>query len=113
MKTLVKTLHLNKGRESSLLRRHPWVFSGAIERMSGNADSGDTVRVVDAKGKLLGLAAYSPSSQIRARMWTFGDNEGPIDSAFLYGRLQRAVARRQALFNDPQRTGCRLHISLQ
>jgi 23S rRNA (cytosine1962-C5)-methyltransferase len=108
MKTLVKTLHLNKGRESSLLRRHPWVFSGAIERMSGNADSGDTVRVVDAKGKLLGLAAYSPSSQIRARMWTFGDDEGSIDSAFLYGRLQRAVARRQALFKDPQRTGCRL-----
>ena len=104
---LMKTLHLNKGRESSLLRRHPWVFSGAIERLSGNPGSGETVRVVDAGGKLLGLAAYSPSSQIRARMWTFG-TEQTIDSGFFHARLQMAVARRQAMLSDPQRTGCRL-----
>lgn len=101
------TLHLNKGRESSLLRRHPWVFSGAIARVTGSPDPGETIRVVDAGGHFLGLAAYSPQSQIRARMWSFTSSD-TIDSGFLRARLQRAIARRSGLLNDPQRTACRL-----
>lgn len=101
------TLHLNKGRESSLLRRHPWIFSGAIARVSGSPAPGDTVRVLDAGGRMLGLAAYSPQSQIRARVWSFAADQN-IDSAFLRARLQRAIARRAGLLNDPQRTACRL-----
>lgn len=103
----MKTLQLNKGRESSLLRRHPWIFSGAIDKVSGSPAPGETVRVCDATGKLLGLAGYSPSSQIRARMWSF-DGREPIDAAFFERRLRAAIARRQAMLENPQRTGCRL-----
>lgn len=101
------TIHLNKDRAASLLRRHPWVFSGAIARVSGQPAPGDTVRIVDAAGTPLALAGYSPSSQIRARVWSFGTDES-IDADFLARRLEAAVARRRALLDDRERTGCRL-----
>jgi len=91
----MSVLVLKKGREKSLKRRHPWIFSGAIEKVSGKPESGDTVGVKDSNGKLIAKAAYSPSSQIRARVWTFGDEE--IDAAFFRDRLARAMALREAL----------------
>ena len=62
-------LVLKPGREKSLLRRHPWVFSGAIGRVAGKPEAGSTVPVRSADGAFLAWAAYSPSSQIRARAW--------------------------------------------
>ena len=82
-------LVLAKGREKSLLRRHPWVFSGAVARLEGKAGLGETVDIVDHQGKWLARGAYSPSSQIRARVWTFDKNE-TIDIAFFTRRLQQA-----------------------
>lgn len=73
---------LAKGREKSLLRRHPWVFSGAVARMEGKANLGETIDIVDHQGKWLARGAYSPASQIRARVWTFDPSES-IDIAFL------------------------------
>ena len=99
MSTAVQThskVWLKRGREKSLLRKHPWVFSGAVERMQGEAGSGDTVEIVDAAGAFLAWAAYSPSSQIRARVWSF-DREETIGAAFLRGRLQRAIESRRDL----------------
>lgn len=75
-------LVLAKGREKSLLRRHPWVFSGAVARMEGKASLGETIDIVDHQGKWLARGAYSPASQIRARVWTFDPSES-IDIAFL------------------------------
>ena len=92
----MSTLVLKRGREKSLKRRHPWLFSGAIEKLSGKAGSGDTVEIRDASGKPLGRAAYSPKSQIRARMWTFEANE-EVDAAFFRRRIERALALREAL----------------
>lgn len=80
---------LAKGREKSLLRRHPWVFSGAVARMEGKAAPGETIDIVDHQGKWLARAALSPASQIRARVWTFDPNE-TIDIAFFTRRLQQA-----------------------
>lgn len=80
---------LAKGREKSLLRRHPWVFSGAVARMEGKAAPGETIDIVDHQGKWLARAALSPASQIRARVWTFDQNE-TIDIAFFTRRLQQA-----------------------
>ncbi|EOU9537800.1 23S rRNA (cytosine(1962)-C(5))-methyltransferase RlmI [Cronobacter dublinensis] len=82
-------LVLAKGREKSLLRRHPWVFSGAVARMEGKAAPGETIDIVDHQGKWLARAALSPASQIRARVWTFNANE-TIDIAFFTRRLQQA-----------------------
>src|SRR5688572_2757768 len=62
---------LKEGREKSLRRRHPWVFSGAIERVDGAVEPGATVEIVTAAGGFVARAAFSPASQIRARVWSF------------------------------------------
>ena len=87
---------LKRGREKSLKRRHPWIFSGAVERVDGQPASGDTVEVRSADGKPLALAAWSPQSQIRARVWTF-DPAARIDAGFFRARIERALALRAAL----------------
>ena len=89
-------LVLKAGREKSLKRRHPWVFSGAIEKVTGDPQSGDTVLVRSAEGQPLGLAAYSPQSQIRGRVWSF-DAGATIDADFLRERVQRALDLRARL----------------
>jgi len=89
-------IHLKKGREKSLRRRHPWIFSGAVEKVVGKSGPGDTVEVVDASGKPLALAAWSPKSQIRARVWSF-DPSGAVDAAFFRTRIEAALAMREAL----------------
>ena len=89
-------LMLNAGKERSLFRRHPWIFAGAVERLHGGARPGDTVEVVSGKGEVLAKAAYSPSSQIRARVWSF-EPEETIDDAFFKRRVAAAVARRRSL----------------
>ncbi len=87
---------LKKGRERSLKRRHPWIFSGAIEKVSGTPASGDTVQVRDASGQTLALAAYSPASQIRARVWSF-DPRQVIGKEFFEEKIKTALRLREAL----------------
>jgi len=90
----MKTLTLRPGKERSLLRHHPWVFQGSIAK--GGADPGETVRVVSAEGRFLAWAAFSPTSTIRARAWSFDEAER-IDAAFFARRAARAVALRARL----------------
>ena len=99
----MKTLRLKPGKEKSLLRRHPWIFESAIAR--GGADPGETVRVESHDGKFLAWAAFSPSSQIRARAWSFVETQR-IDAAFLASLCARAVAARR--YFDLQSDGIRL-----
>jgi 23S rRNA (cytosine1962-C5)-methyltransferase len=87
-------LVLKKGRDKSLRRRHPWLFSGAVEKGGGTA--GETLEVRDAAGKVLAHAAYSPKSQIRARVWTFDPAEA-VDAGFFRSRIQKALVLRDAL----------------
>jgi 23S rRNA (cytosine1962-C5)-methyltransferase len=89
-------LVLNKGREKSLKRRHPWIFSGAVEKVNGKPAVGDTVDVLDGAKKWLARAAYSPKSQIRARVWTF-DPSQQVDGDFFRTKIQAALAVREAL----------------
>jgi 23S rRNA (cytosine1962-C5)-methyltransferase len=90
------TLHLKPGKEKSLLRRHPWIYANAIDRASGGPASGDTVRVLGADGRFLAWAAFSPTSALRARAWSFTEAEHP-DAAFIAARVAAAVARREGL----------------
>jgi 23S rRNA (cytosine1962-C5)-methyltransferase len=92
----MKQLILKAGREKSLLRRHPWVFSGAVARLQGSPDAGETVGVRAAGGEFLAWAVYSPASQIRARVWSWNENE-PIGADLLHERLRRALAAREKL----------------
>jgi len=94
--TSMPALILKPGREKSLLRRHPWIFSGALERLDGDPRSGETVDVLDAKGHFVARAAYSPSSQIRARVWTFDPSE-QVDADFFRRRIWTALAHRVTL----------------
>ncbi|WP_028227312.1 class I SAM-dependent rRNA methyltransferase [Paraburkholderia ferrariae] len=87
---------LKPSKEKSLLRRHPWVYANAIDRVEGKPAAGATVVVRAHDGRFLARAAYSPHSQIRARVWSFDENE-PIDHAFFKRRVQRAVAHRDAM----------------
>ncbi len=86
---------LKAGRERSLQRRHPWVFSGAVECIDGAPASGDTVPVRDAAGNFLAWAAYNAASQITARVWSWHEDE-VIDLAFFRRRIADALAARRA-----------------
>jgi 23S rRNA (cytosine1962-C5)-methyltransferase len=90
----MKSIRLRPGKERSLQRHHPWVFEGSVA--SGKADSGETVRVESADGSFLAWGAYSGTSQIRVRAWSFDEAER-IDAAFFARRVQRAVALRARL----------------
>ena len=96
-------IRLKDGRERSLLRRHPWVFDGAIA--SGGGDSGETVRIESHAGQFLGWAAFSPSSKIRARVWSFNEAQS-IDASFFIARIAQAISAR-SLF-DIKSDGLRL-----
>ena len=101
--TAMKILRLKPGKEKSLLRRHPWVFDGAIA--TGGGDAGETVRIESSSGQFLGWAAFSPQSKIRARVWSF-DEMQRIDAPFFIAACARAISAR-GLF-DIQSNGLRL-----
>jgi 23S rRNA (cytosine1962-C5)-methyltransferase len=101
---------LKAGREKSLRRRHPWIFSGAIDRLDGQPSSGETVAVRDHGGRFLAWAAYSPSSQIRLRVWSF-DEASAIDPAFFRARIGAAIESRRRLGMLGETSACRLVFS--
>jgi 23S rRNA (cytosine1962-C5)-methyltransferase len=85
---------LKSGREKSLLRRHPWIFSGAINTIHGSPRPGDTVDVVSSKGEFLAKAAFNPKSNISGRVWTWNPSE-IVDEDFLEKRLVHAIGIRR------------------
>jgi 23S rRNA (cytosine1962-C5)-methyltransferase len=86
---------LKPGREKSLLRRHPWIFSGAVQHVDEEPVSGGTVDLLSANRQFLARASYSPNSQIRARVWTF--EEEPVDAGFFRRKIRSAIEARQRL----------------
>jgi 23S rRNA G2069 N7-methylase RlmK/C1962 C5-methylase RlmI len=104
----MNSLRLKPGKEKSLLRRHPWVFDGAMATGGGgvgSAEAGETVRIESHDGQFLGWAAYSPQSKIRARVWSF-DEAQRIDASFFVAACARSI-RARSLF-DIQSDGIRL-----
>ncbi|MBY7874191.1 class I SAM-dependent methyltransferase [Vibrio fluvialis] len=103
---MTPAIYLVKGREKSLRRKHPWVFSRGISKIEGEPGLGDTVDVYTHEGQWLAKAAYSPHSQIRARVWSF--EKETIDSAFFVKRIQQAQLLRDDLIARDGLTGYRL-----
>ena len=94
-------LVLKPGRERSLIRRHPWIFSGAVAKVVGDPQLGETVDVISSTREFLAKAAYSPNSNIIGRIWTWKENE-KVNPNFLQGRLLKAIGSRREtmdLFN--------------
>ncbi len=103
----VPRIVLKPGREKSVLHRHPWIFSGAIARLEGDPGMGETVLVCDAQGERLGWAAYSPESQIRARMWSWNPDD-EIGETFFRSRLEKALELRRLVVRPGETDALRL-----
>ncbi len=85
---------IKQGKEKSLLERQPWIYASAVEKVDGRPDErfkpGATALVQSSSGKFLARAAYSPKSQIRARVWSFDPHEA-IDHALIKRRVKTAL----------------------
>lgn len=90
-------LILKKGKERSLLRRHPWVYDTAVQKLSGKPANGETVCVRNADKRFLAWAAYSEASTLRARCWSFDENE-MINRDWIAAKIEKALAARAHLF---------------
>jgi 23S rRNA (cytosine1962-C5)-methyltransferase len=97
MSARLPVVRVKPGRDRSLRHRHPWLFSGAIASVEGEPASGATVEVRADDGDLLALAAWSPASQIRARVWSFAPT--PIDASFIAMRVRNAIAARAGMLD--------------
>ena len=100
-------VYLKRGKEESLLRFHPWIFSGAIHHLDNKIEEGEVVRVVTEKGDFIAVGHFQQGS-IAVRVLTFNDVE--IDDDFWTSRLQSALQMRLAigLANNPQTNAYRL-----
>lgn len=88
------TVILNEGREKSLLRHHPWIFSKAIQKADESLQMGQTVEVVNQAGEFLCYGLYSPNSQIRVRALSFDENV-KITDALIASRVKDAISLRK------------------
>ena len=94
---------LKTGREQSLRRHHPWVFSGAVRRVEDAPHPGDTVHIFGAEGEWLATGSYSPASQIPARVWTFEPGQ-KVTPEFVAERLEQAMALRRPFIESGEVT---------
>ncbi len=102
----ISTIRLKPGREKSVLRGHPWIFSGALARVPADLKSGQVVSVLSAEGDFLAWGTFSPQSQISVRVWSLQEAV-ELNIALLESRLSIALERRQGLLNT-QTNACRL-----
>ena len=94
----MNTVILKEGREKSVLRHHPWIFSGAIRTVEGSPETGETVEIRSSRGEFLAHGAYAPESHIPVKLWNFAESES-IDEAFFRKRLASAFTLRKTVFH--------------
>ena len=90
---------LKKSADAFIKRKHPWIFSGAIDNVDGNPSNGETVQIFTSNKTLVGFGSFSPSSQIRVRVWSFNP-EDKIDSDFFRKKAIAASELRNQLINN-------------
>jgi 23S rRNA (cytosine1962-C5)-methyltransferase len=103
----VHSVILKKSRDKVLERKHPWIFSGAIEKIDGNPANGETVKILASDKKLIGSGSFSPSSQIQARVWSFNPKE-EIDRNFFERRISQAASIREKFINKDETNSYRI-----
>lgn len=89
----MKSVLIKSGREKSILKRHPWIFSGAIAAVHGDPENGDTVQILSEQGEFLAWGAYSSTSQIRIRIWSW-DPGDEISPDFFQERITQSIKLR-------------------
>jgi len=98
---------LKPGKERSLLRKHPWVFSGAVAKICGQPENGEVVRILDAQKNFLAYAAWSENSSIALRVWSWNEAE-TIDPAFFQRKIAAACEMRKQIFKGAMPDAFRL-----
>ncbi len=94
---------LKPRRAKPFFLHHPWVFSGAVERIEGEPAQGDIVTVADTRGRFIGRGFYNPASQIMVRLFSWNENE-QIDEGFWHARLRQAIRLRHDTLRLSQTT---------
>ncbi len=97
--TTAKRLILKKGREKPLKHKHPWIFSGAVERIEGDPAPGETVEIRSFGGEFLAQGAYSPESQIQARVWSWLQDQD-ISPDYFRSKIKQAIQYREQVKYD-------------
>ncbi len=103
-------LILKKGKEKAVLHRHPWVFSGAIERVKGEPDNGDIVRLLNTKGDFMAYGFFNDQSRVALRLLEWDENVA-VDDAWFRNKVAVAVAGRADILADGSTNTCRLIFS--
>jgi 23S rRNA (cytosine1962-C5)-methyltransferase len=101
---------LKKGKEKAVLHRHPWVFSGAIEKVKGNPANGDIVKLIDAKGAFMAYGFYNDQSRVALRLLEW-DEAVEVNEQWFREKVAVAVEGRSSLLADGITNTCRLIFS--
>ena len=101
---------LKKGKEKAVLHKHPWVFSGAIERVNGKPVNGDIIKLIDAKGAFMAYGFYNDQSRVALRLLEWGEDVA-VDEQWFRTKVAEAVASRADILVDRVTNTCRLIFS--
>ena len=103
----MQTIFLKKSADSFIKRKHPWIFSGAVEKVEGNPSNGETVQILTSNNTSVGFGSYSPSSQIRVRILSFNPDE-KIDSDFFRKKILASSDARKKIIDTLQTNAYRI-----
>ena len=103
----MQTIFLKKSADSFIKRKHPWIFSGAVEKVEGNPSNGETVQILTSNNTAVGFGSYSPASQIRVRILSFNPDE-KIDSDFFRSKILASSDARKKIIDTLQTNAYRI-----
>ncbi|UIR54966.1 class I SAM-dependent rRNA methyltransferase [Sphingobacterium sp. SRCM116780] len=103
----MKKIILNKGKDKAAWQLHPWVFSGAINRVEGSPDNGDVVSVYNAGNEFIAYGLYHDSSRVAVRLLEWHPDQ-QVDDQWWRTRIQKAIKARQHLFIEGNNDTARL-----
>ncbi len=103
----MQTVILKKSADSFIKRKHPWIFSGAIDKVDDNPLNGETVQILTSDKKFVGYGSFSPSSQIRVRVWSFNPEE-KIDADFFRRKILTAFELRKKFVDESSTNAYRI-----
>lgn len=101
---------LKKGKEKAALQRHPWIFSGALEKVKGSPENGDVVKVLAANADFLAYGYYNENSRVAVRLLEWDESQ-TIDRAWYEQRIRTAIAARRHVLKKGDTNTCRLVFS--
>ena len=101
---------LKKGKEKAVMQRHPWLFSGAIDKVKGKPANGDVVRLLSTDGKFMAYGFYNDQSRVALRLLEWNEDVA-IDGDWFRKKVAVAVASRSELLQDGSTNTCRLIFS--